>query len=150
MHLCMCLTCLHATMQWGHPSLLPCVHSTSCAIPLTSTSLLLAFSFLFICLLTALALDYHPVAPLHHCTITLLPHCTIALVPLDPSPALSPPTLFDPCASPPASSCWPIYGPTRYACLCHFTCSHPRLRHHPSLLIATNAVGMQVVSGVSL
>ena len=144
------LTCLRTTMQQGHPSLLPCVRSTSCAILLTSTSLLLAFSFLFICLLTALALDCHPVAPLHHRVITLLPHRTIALAPLDPSPALSPPTLFDPCASPPASSRWPIYGPTRCACLCHFACSHARVHHHPSLLIATNAVGMQVVSGASL
>ena len=49
------LTCLSTTTQRGHPSLLPCVRSTSCLIPLTSTSLLLAFSFLFICLLTALA-----------------------------------------------------------------------------------------------
>ena len=88
----------------------------------------------------------HPVAPLHHRAITLLLHRTIALAPLDLSPALSPPT-----------PSWthaqvrrPIYGPTRCACLCHFACSHPRVRHHLSLLIATNAVGMQVVSGASL
>ena len=198
------LTCLCTTTQRGHPSLLPCVRSTSCLIPLTSTSLLLAFSFLFICLLTALArspfslrfnyvsspffsdalllntvparspppshnnglmphpivplpwhpfaycLDCHPVAPLHHRAITLLPHRTIALAPLDPSPALSLPTPSSTHAQVRQhQAAGPIYGPTRCACLCHFPFSHPHVRHRPSLLIATNAVGMQVVSGAS-